>query len=464
MAQTHYPFNLCTSNCYSAKASLRALVFFLLFAGFSCTRNNPSTITAKSPSEKPAPEIIVAESPKPPTIISPKRFSFFENRKNVVLMVSIDGFRFDYLSKAWLPNLEQLATRGVLSEGLIPAFPTLTFPNHVTLITGRSPGRHGIVSNFFYDRTRREYYQMTDGKAVNDGSWYKGEPIWSVLEQVGIKTASCFWVGSEARINNIEPTYVIPYDGSVSNESRAKQVIEWLALPDSKRPQFINLYFSDVDTKGHSFGPDSDQVRLAAQEIDAAIGLVLKYARENQINLQTIVVSDHGMNVIESRRIALHTLADLSGVIKTERGATTQIYSNDARKIDAIYASLKRNERNFKVYRKNEIPKRFLFDHPDRTGDLLVVADLPYYIDTDPSFLPAGAEFERQLGRSTHGWDPANTSMHGFFVAHGSQIRSGLKVPRFDNVHVYPFILELFGLQQSLPIDGSPDVLRDILR
>ena len=439
-----------------------ALLFVLITA---CQKSEPPTeelIQNPPPKTDADTPITITETPKPPTVQFPDRLKFFEDRKNVVLMVSIDGFRFDYLNKLKLSTLENLAKSGITTDGLIPSFPTLTFPNHVTLITGRAPGRHGIVSNFFYDRNRKEHYAMSDGKSVDDGSWYRGEPLWTVLEQVGIKTATCFWVGSEAKINGIDPTYLLPYDGSLSNEGRADQVIEWLSLSEQKRPQYINLYFSDVDSKGHSYGADSPQVETAAKEIDAAIGKVVANAKKLGINLQVIIVSDHGMNTIETQRIALYDLVDLTDVITTERGATTQIYSNDAKKIDNLFKQLIAKRKNFNVYKKDDLPEKWKFDDPNRTGDLVVVADFPHYIDTAKSFLPMNEEPLKQLGRSTHGWDPANKNMQGFFLANGSLFKSGIKISEFENVHVYPMVLDLFGVKQSMSIDGRSEVLAEI--
>lgn len=441
-----------------------ALFFVLITA---CEKSEPPTEESNQnppPKTDPDTPIAITEIPKPPTVQYPDRLKFFEDRKNVVLMVSIDGFRHDYLNKIKLPTLESLAKTGVTTEGLVPSFPTLTFPNHVTLITGRAPGRHGIVSNFFYDQNRKEHYAMNDGKAVDDGSWYRGEPIWTVLEQVGIKTATCFWVGSEAKINGIDPTYLLPYDGNLTNEGRANQVIEWLSLSDQKRPQYINLYFSDVDSKGHSYGPDSPQVETAAKEIDAAIEKVVNEAKKLEINLQIIVVSDHGMNTIETQRIALYDLVDLSDVITTERGATTQIYSNDVKKTDELFNQLTAKRKNFSVYKKGGLPTNWKFDDPNRTGDIVVVADFPYYIDTAKSFLPMNDDIQKQLGRSTHGWDPANKNMQGFFLAHGSLFKSGIKILEFENVHVYPMVLDLFGVKQSMSIDGRSEILSGIRR
>jgi predicted AlkP superfamily pyrophosphatase or phosphodiesterase len=406
---------------------------------------------------------VTEEIPKLPTVTSQNYLDQFKDKNKIVIMISIDGFRNDYLKNLNVPYLRKLAQSGVSAEGMIPSFPSLTFPNHISLVTGRTPGHHGIVSNTFYDTKRKATYSIGDGATVNDGTWYKGEPIWTVLEQVGIKTATCFWVGSEAKINGIDPTYVFPYDGKVNNISRAQKVIQWLRLPESERPQFITLYFSDVDSAGHVSGPDSKEVADAASDIDAAIGKIVDYAKSSNLDIQYVIVSDHGMNTIETERVALYDFADLRDVTVTEKGATTQIYSDNPEQIEKIYADLKKSEIKYKVYRREEIPARWKFEDPTRTGNLLVVAEFPFYIDTHKSFLPMSDGALKQLGRSTHGWDPINPSMHALFIANGTMFKPRTKIGKFENVHVYPMVLDLFGVKQSLKIDGDPKVLKDIL-
>ena len=448
------------------KLSNFILALALASAVTSCDSSSASNSLpqATPPLKSPHDRIeITEETPKLPTVVSQNHLDQFKNKNKVVIMISIDGFRYDYLKTLNVPNLKKLAAAGVTSDGMVPSFPSLTFPNHISLVTGRTPGHHGIVSNTFYDVKRKETYSMGDGKTVNDGSWYKGEPIWTVLEQVGIKTATCFWVGSEAKINGIDPTYIFPYDGAVTNIKRAEKVIQWLKLPESERPQFITLYFSDVDSAGHTKGPDSKEVAEAATDIDASIGKIIEFAKSANIDAQYVVVSDHGMNLIETQRVALYDFADLRDVIVTEKGATTQIYSDSQVQIDKIYSDLKKNQAHYTVYRRDEIPARWKFEDPTRTGDLIVVAEFPFYIDTQKSFLPLTDGAQKQLGRSTHGWDPSNENMHALFIANGSMFKPLYKIGEFDNVHVYPLVLDMFGVKQSMKIDGDLEVLKNIL-
>jgi alkaline phosphatase D len=383
-----------------------------------------------------------------------------QNDKPIVVMISIDGFRNDYLQKLNPPTLNKLASEGTNAQGIIPSFPSLTFPNHVTLVTGMAPGHHGIVSNFFYDKERKAAYQMNDLTATNDGSWYRGEPLWTVAEKSGMLAATCFWVGSEAKIGGIDPTYIRPYDGTLPNKSRVDQVIQWLQLPDDQRPHFISLYFSDVDSMGHKFGPDSNEVKAAVTDIDSAIGNLVQWADQSGLPIQFVVVSDHGMLTIKEQ-IDITPLADLKDFTSMERGATTLLYANDPTKIDVTYEALKKAQKNFRVFRQKDLPANWKYSDDKRVGDLVLVADPGYYLVRQEGFTDAPP----RTSVATHGWDPDTTEqMKGLFIARGSMIRSGLKIAAFKNTDVYPMVLNLLGLISGVANDSNPNVLKPILK
>ncbi len=381
-------------------------------------------------------------------------------KKPIVVMISIDGFRNDYLDKYKPKNLIKLAKEGASAQGIIPSFPTLTFPNHMTLVTGMAPGRHGIVSNFFYDRKRKAAYGMNDSNTVNDGTWYRGEPLWAVAEKSGMLAATCFWVGSEAKIGGIDPTFVRPYDGTVANLARAEQVIEWLKNPELNRPHFISLYFSDVDSAGHKFGPDSHQVEEAVHNIDAAIGALVDWTDQSQLAIQYVIVSDHGMLPIKEQ-IDITPLADLSTFNMYERGPTAQLYANDPTKIEETYQALKKAERNFRVYRQKDLPADWKYVDVDRAGDIVIVADQGYYMYRSESFNNTAPG---TTSVASHGWDPKVEAMKGLFIARGSMIQKGFKIPAFKNTDVYPLVLNILGLKSAVVNDSNPNVLKPIIK
>lgn len=380
--------------------------------------------------------------------------------KPTVVMISVDGFRNDYLTKYKPFTLTKLAKEGASAQGIIPSFPSLTFPNHVSLVTGMAPGHHGIVSNFFYDKARKAAYQMTDGNATNDGTWYRGEPLWTVAEKSGMLAATCFWVGSEAKIGGIDPTYIRPYDGTVANHDRAQQVIEWLKNPEAVRPHFISLYFSDVDSMGHKYGPDSVEVQNALKDIDAAIGEIVQFTDQSAMNVQFVIVSDHGMMPIK-QQIDVTGMADWTGFTSMERGATSLLYASDPAKVEAAYQSLKKNEKNFRVFRQQDLPAQWKYTDKDRVGDLTLVADAGYYIVRKEGF----SDEKPSTSVATHGWDPDTTEqMKGLFIARGSLIRANLKINAFKNTDVYPLVLNMLGLKTSVANDANPKTLLPILK
>lgn len=406
------------------------------------------------------------KQPTPPIKPPEEKINSVETlNKPIVVMISIDGFRADYMEKYKPKNLMKLAAQGAhAQQGMKPSFPSLTFPNHITLVTGRVPGSHGIVSNFFYDEHRQAAYQMSDDNAVHDGSWYRGEPIWSVAEKWGMLSKVCFWVGSEAVINGYQASEVIPYAlaKDMTSADRANKIISWLKLPEEKKPHYIGLYYSDVDSAGHASGPNSPQVKAAIEDVDVSIGMIVDYVDQARLPVQFVIVSDHGMLEVKER-INLAKLADFTGVRMMERGAVAQFYSDDDNLAKSVFQKLKAQEKNFKVYLRGTLPAKFKFDDPDRAGDFTVVGDAGYYVTVEPTF-STNSPYVRAGGSvATHGWDPDVPEMRALFIARGPMIKKGYKVPVFDNVDVYPLVLQILELRHEQPIDGDLQVLKDIL-
>lgn len=381
-------------------------------------------------------------------------------KKTIVLMISIDGFRNDYLEMYQPPTLLKWARNGVRSQGLVPSFPTLTFPNHMSLITGLRPGNHGIVGNRFFDQLRRQVYALGDPHTVNDGSWYRGMPIWTVAENQGMLSATAYWVGSEAKIGGIDPTYYKIYSDHTPSEQRITWVKEWLSLPENRRPHFISLYFSKVDTAGHKFGPKSEQVKEAIRDVDSNLAVLEQFIQENKMDVNIVLVSDHGMRMIDQT-------ADISPLIaqfkmKTNgQGPLVTIYADDKNQVEQIYQEAKKMKGPFQVYNKNTLPKRWALNDHARRGDVVIVGDLGVYINfVDPA---TGKDLPL-TSVATHGWDTKNTKeLNGVFIATGSQFKKGKVIPEFDNVDVYPMILQVLGLENPAPIDGSQKLAPQIL-
>jgi predicted AlkP superfamily pyrophosphatase or phosphodiesterase len=257
----------------------------------------------------------LAQTPQPTPVITVDNGpnALVQEQKHYVVLVSLDGFRYDYAKKYGATHLLALAKQGASApDGMIPSYPSLTFPNHYTLVTGLYPEHHGIVANSFYDEQRKERYSYTDAKTNSDGTWYGGTPLWVLAEQQGMRSACFFWPGSEAAIQNVRPSYYLHFDNKFPDEQRIDQVIAWLKLPEDKRPHLITLYYSNVDHAGHEYGPGSPQVAEAVKQVDVLIGKLHASLDALHMPIDLIVLSDHGMAKEEGTWIDLDQYTDLS--------------------------------------------------------------------------------------------------------------------------------------------------------
>ena len=381
-----------------------------------------------------------------------------------VVLVSMDGFRPDYLERFTLPNLQRVMQRGTRAQSMVPVFPTLTFPNHYSLVTGLHPGRHGIVANSFYDPQRRQKYSMYDTGAVRDGTWYGGEPIWVTAETQGMVAACFFWPGSEAAIKGVRPTITKRYDGNVSNRARVNTVLDWLKRPAEMRPHMITLYFSEVDDASHAGPLDSRDVERAAQSVDRAIGQLLDGIDRLPDNLEDrvylLITSDHGMvDTSLKQSLVIESIADLDGVVHTFDGPVTSFHVNgDRARATKLRDQINARVQHGRAYLRDELPDRVHYDHP-RAGDVIVIMDEGWTLRRRHDVRPY---VRRRWG--THGWDANVPSMRATFLAMGPRIRKGATVDEVHNVDVYPLMAELLGLRPADGIDGrAREIARKIM-
>jgi predicted AlkP superfamily pyrophosphatase or phosphodiesterase len=382
--------------------------------------------------------------------------------KHYVILVSFDGFRYDYAKRYGAKNLLALASAGASApDGMIPSYPSVTFANHYTLVTGLYPEHHGIVENSFYDPARKQVYSYKNHATVIDGSWYGGTPLWVLAEQQGMLAASFFWPGSEADIQGVLPTYYAKFDDKFPNEKRVDQVFAWLKLPAAHRPHFIALYFSDTDHSGHDYGPDSPQVAQAVHELDSELGRLRRGIKASKLRVDLIVVADHGMAAVPDRWINLdeHGL-DLSLLGKYEG---TLLYAKSEVDAQKIFDSMRPEMSEFKIYRRSELPEHLHFNLNPRAGD-------PVIIETGPYAMRVTADAAKpKPNPGEHGFDPTIVpQMYATFIAAGPDVRTGVTVAPFENVNVYPLIAKLLGLDihdlKTGLIDGDLSVLQSILK
>lgn len=375
-----------------------------------------------------------------------------------VVLVSLDGFRWDYARRDGAEHLLALGKHGVWApDGMLPSFPSLTFPNHYTLVTGLYPEHHGIVANSFYDASRQGRYAMSDSAAVQDGSWYGGTPLWSLAESQGMRAACLFWVGSEAQIAGYRPTYTLKFDDKIDVHARIQQVADWLALPEDVRPHLIAIYFSEPDHEGHMFGPDAAETRDAVRRMDGLVGELKAVLDATKLPIDLVVVSDHGMVHEQGNWINLDQFADLSNF----EAVGPLLYPKSEADAEHAYDALKKASSQFVVYRRKNVPANLHYNENPREGDPVVIPTGPYPIRAHG---PAADKPDRAPTAGMHGFDPHTMpEMKASFFAAGPDIVAGKTVRTFENVNLYPWIAHLLGLKAP-KTDGSLSVLAGTLR
>lgn len=383
-----------------------------------------------------------------------------QTKKPYIILISADGFRADMAQKYGAKNLLSLSKQGVRANYLEAGFPTVTFPNHYSIVTGLHPAHHGLVDNNFYDRNKGTVYSMSNKKQVADSSWYGGKPLWVLAEEQGMLAASFYWVASESAIHGKRPTYYYNYNDKISIDRRIQAVGEWLRLPEERRPHFITFYFPEVDYAGHNYGPDAEETGNAVQWVDAAIGKLDSVVRASGLPVSFVFVSDHGMTKIDPGNVMrLPKCIDTSQFIVPYGNATVHLYAKNETDILPQYELLKKEKGLFQVYLKKDIPAHWKYGATDdkfnRIGDILLVAEPPAI------FNPSG----NPMSPGKHGYDNRHPDMHASFMAWGPAFRQGIELEGFSNVHVYPMIARILGLTYSRhEIDGKYRVLRRIVR
>jgi alkaline phosphatase D len=383
--------------------------------------------------------------------------------QHYVVLVSLDGFRWDYAVRDGAKHLLALGKQGVWApQGMLPSFPSLTFPNHYTIVTGLYPEHHGLVANSFWDETKQARYAIADSKAVSDGSWYAGVPLWSLAESQGMRTACLFWPGSEAKIAGFAPTWYARFDAKTEatdavQQARIDNAVALLKLPEAERPHFITIYYSEPDHEGHEFGPDAPETRAAELKMDGMVGKLQAALDSTHLPIDLVVVSDHGMVKIEGGWVTLDRLADLTGF----ETAGMLLYGKSEEDRVRVYNQLKKASEKFVVYRRKDVPAELNYNQNPREGDPVVVATGPYAIR---AHAPPEGKPDQPPIPGMHGFDPHKLpQMKASFFAAGPDIVAGKTVAPFENVNLYPWLAHLLGLIPP-KTDGSLNVLAGTLR
>ncbi len=396
-------------------------------------------------------------------------FTWAQEKKPYVILISLDGYRYDYTARFSPENISKFIKEGTAAQSLIPSFPSKTFPNHYTIATGMKPENHGLVNNAFYEPEKNQTYVINDRGIVEDGYWYGGTPIWVLAEQNGIRAASYFFVGTEAPVQGVQPSYYYNYDGTISNLTRISKVFEWLELPEDERPRLITLYFSDMDDIGHRYGPNNDlELRKKISKLDRELGALFEGLKSFDEEINVIIVSDHGMSEVPKENLLnLDEITKNTNARVVNNGAMAHLYLDNPLELEEVYLKLNSVEGPFKVVKvKDEDYYQNTETYSNRLGDLLILPDLGFYLATTSDMIKyqnRAAMFKTNVF-GEHGYSPKYKDMHGIFYANGPQIKKSHKIPSFENFHVYPLICSILGLPIPENIDGDLAVLEKILK
>jgi len=367
-------------------------------------------------------------------------------RAPVTILISIDGFRADYLQRGITPNLSALAEGGI-SAAMRPSFPTITFPNHYTLVTGLRPDRNGIVGNRMEDvRMPGKIFTMQSEEPY---WWGEAEPIWVTAEKAGIRTATMFWPGSNVNYDGMRPHDWIQYGHDVTDRQRVDSIIDWLRRPADNRPQLLTLYFDEVDTAGHKYGPDAPELNDAVHTVDAAIGRLRAGLAELGQPANLIIVADHGMAAVSADRVVrLDALLPRNSFTAIADGSYVGLTPTKGKE-KRVEKLLLGSHDHYGCYRKAELPERLHYGSNPRVPPIICLAETGWLVTTRP---PMG---DHGPSGGAHGYDNAAPEMLALFIANGPAIKPLGTIPTFDNVDVAPLLRDLIGLPQDPALDGN---------
>lgn len=371
-----------------------------------------------------------------------------------VVLISWDACRYDYIDRGLTPTVQSLIKNGVRAKSLKSCFPTKTFPNHYSIVSGMYPENHGIIFNNFSDPANGDSYRMKKDDSVKQDKWYKGKPVWYSAQEQGIISGSVFWVGSE--VYERKPAFSIDYNHHMPHDDRIAMIDKWLSLPIDQRPHFLMLYFADLDDNGHKYGPDSAQLDSALVKLDNTLAKLLAVIEKKNLadSVNIILLTDHGMIETEKENgILLHEI--LKGYNYTLQGYDP-IFSIFANRdsLDAVYSTLKRNASGYTVYWKSDFPSRFHFNKNHLIGDIIILADPGYYFLNEKNSFSVGV----------HGYDNDIPEMQGVFVASGPDFKKNFMADTFLNIDVYALVCEILHITPEKDVDADIERVRYLLK
>jgi predicted AlkP superfamily pyrophosphatase or phosphodiesterase len=366
-------------------------------------------------------------------VIPGRKNSIQQQKKPYVILISADGFRYDFAKRYHAQNLLRFGTEGVQATSMIPSYPSVTFPNH---------------------------YAMGNKLKVADGTWYGGSPLWVLAEQQKMLSASFYWVASEAAIKGIKPTYHYIYNEKIDINNRIAAVVNWLKLPEEQRPHFITFYFPQVDHAAHHYGPESPEAGHEVRYVDSAINELNKAVKTTGLDVNFVFVSDHGMTKVDNENpIGIPAAIDTSKFVISGDGILVELYAKNKSDVAGTYNELKKEAKGYQVYLKSNILAKLHYSTADdwhnRIGDILLIPDYPKVFNLWNN---------KKLNPGWHGYDPSVIKdMHASFIAWGPAFKKHLQIPAFKNVDVFNLISRILGIKVTDKVDGTNQLADKIL-
>jgi predicted AlkP superfamily pyrophosphatase or phosphodiesterase len=377
-----------------------------------------------------------------------------DDRKPVTILISIDGFRADYLGRGLTPTLSALAKGGVTGP-MRPSFPTKTYASHYSIVTGLHPDRHGIVGNRFEDPAHPGL--MFTMAAHKESFWWdQAEPIWVAAEKAGIPSAPLFWPGSDVKIQGTWASAWQHYDVDVTGHQRVDAAIDLLRRPDATRPRLLTLYFDEVDTQGHRYGPDSPELTAALKQVDATMAYLRAQLATLEQSANLVIVADHGMIATDpSRVIMIDQIADPADFHVVDEGPSAMIAPTPGRE-EALAAKLLAPHPHYSCMRKEDLPAHLHYGRNPRVAAFVCLAE--------PGWLLLGKIPTKGVDLGSHGYDNQEPGMLALFIANGPAFAADKQIPTFDSVDIYPLLRDLIGLPPKADIDGKDAPFKGTLR
>jgi len=383
-----------------------------------------------------------------------------DSLRPTVILVSIDGFRADYMQRFHPPALTALFHTGAHAKALLSCFPSKTFPNHYSIVTGLYPEHHGIIANTIFDPSTGATFKTSDDIQAHDPAWWGGEPLWVTAEKQGQHSGTMFWPGADVAIAGVRPSHWERYDKTTSNEQRVDKILEWIDLPSTDRPNLFTLYFDEVDTEGHHHGPASLEVEAAVAHVDRAVARLMDGLKQRNIydRVNVIIVSDHGMvETPKSKIVKLDRYIDMKRLKVIDASPLLQAYPTNVNDLQSVMKSLKKVP-HFHVYMKSETPEHWHYRSNPRITPIVGLMDEGWTL-TSTEALQQQPEYPEP---GNHGFDPKLKSMHALFIAHGPSFQAGSKTGDIVNIDVEPLIVHILGLLPP-PVDGHWESFRSVL-